>query len=160
MANRGTGTRRAEAVQRPREQMPEEQRQGVKPHRTRWQRRRAAEQAERVQRRQARRRPRPDGPHGDSAVSSWARESWVLLVKLNTKLRPGTELETVADRKKLIIARNEELARRLGVSNAELANLTHAERAALSALKAGGWPGKAIEGALRKTGARIVRAAA
>lgn len=138
---------------RPREQQSE-QTQAAKPIPTRWQKRRLARNVAANERRLARTRSRRrvSGVHGRAAVQRWAIDHWVQLQQLNGKLRPGTELETRADRKKLVIARNHELARRIGCTNAQLANLTSQERAfAVAAKTDGGFvPGQLYRSLLRK----------
>lgn len=75
--------------------------------------------------------------------------------------RLGVELETVADRKKLIIRLNREQAQLAGCSNAQWACMTREERAALVEYRARHIVDhptttiKALGGAFRKLGLRV-----
>jgi predicted nucleic acid-binding Zn-ribbon protein len=75
---------------------------------------------------------RTPGRTGKDRLDRWQRESWVSLVQQAGRL--GIELETVADRKRVVIALQREQAALAGVSPAVWACSTRKRRGALMAL--------------------------
>jgi len=89
--------------------------------------RRARERWERAAQDRARARRRSTGLHGRAAVSSWAQERWAYLQRQSHRIGHG-EMETVADRKRVVIDLNREHAERAGVTDAQWACMTSQQR--------------------------------
>jgi hypothetical protein len=65
---------------------------------------------------------------GRARLARWQRDSWVELVRQANRL--GIQLETVADRKRVIIALQHEQADRIGVERSTWACMTRKQRGA------------------------------
>lgn len=100
----------------------------VDPHKDRRHRRAEAAWVARQRRREARKRA-AGSLSGAAAVDRWSRDAWAELVRQGAKR--GIELETVQDRKRLIIALNREQAALAGVRPCTWATMTRAQRGRL-----------------------------